>query len=56
MNRVCCRCGADDALLRAQERDLWVRVCRDCARVDDTIVLELPAGDVVGEVAPEVTP
>ena len=50
----CCRCGADRATLRVQEHDLWVRVCRDCVRVNETVVLELPAGEVVGNVTPEV--
>jgi hypothetical protein len=50
----CCRCGADRATLRVQEHDVWVRVCRRCVASGETVVLELPAGEVVGNVTPEV--
>jgi NMD protein affecting ribosome stability and mRNA decay len=54
MSRLCCRCGADDPLLKAREGDVWLDVCRDCVRPGDTVSLELPAGDAIADVAPRV--
>lgn len=54
MSGFCCRCLQPHAEFRVKDGDVWPEVCGDCVMSGEQVWVDLPNGQLVGDVAPEV--
>ena len=52
----CNRCNRPDTPFRVKAVFSWKPVCRDCIEPGDVVYADLPNGQLLGDVAPEVSP
>ncbi len=51
----CCRCNRPDTPFRVKAVFSWKPVCRECIEPGDVVFANLPHGQLVGDVAEEVS-
>ena len=54
MSDDCSRCHRPHSPFRVQGVGRWKPVCRDCIEPGDVVWADLPNGELVGDVAPEI--
>jgi len=54
-DRGCRRCHRPHSAFRVQRGFDWLPVCRDCLEPGDVVYVDLPNGELVGDVAEEVS-
>lgn len=54
MRGLCTRCRLFDTSFRVKEGHEWIPCCRECIEPGDTVYGDLPNGELIGDVAPEI--
>ena len=54
MSGLCTRCRSTHTSFRVKTVYSWKPVCRDCIEQGDLVYINLPDGELVGDVAPEI--
>ena len=54
MSGLCTRCRSTHTSFRVKTVYSWKSVCRDCIEQGDHVYVDLPNGELVGDVAPEI--